>query len=251
MSKGDALDIVLEKIDDKKYWEDLKEVCQCNNLDINDYTRQGLVKFFNIKIRNSYNKFVMILKNDVYYPDYSEILVDLAEIMGVSVPKHAITFYDVCRIEEEIVVTILRKIRNVIIENKGYVAWDSIEKKAQENFERLYMDKKITEAEYMSRQNKINTTILENILNGPTGSFGIYMLVKELYSWKDRVRGSLDDVIVLSDPCPPLPTDTLRKLSSFFFETGKDILMNRKEKVIGTVLVIYALRKIQDIEHRI
>lgn len=112
------------------------------------------------------------------------------------------------------------------------------------------MDKKITEAEYMSRQNKINTTILENILNEPTGGFGIYMLVKELYSWKDRVRGSLDDVIVLSDPCP-LPTDTLRKLSSFFLETGKDILMNRKEKVIGTVLVIYALRKIQDIEHRI
>lgn len=250
MSKGDALDIVLEKIDDKKYWEDLKEVCQCNDLDINDYTHHGLVKFFNVQIRNSYNKFVMILKKDIYSPDYSEILIDLAKRVGVSIPKHTLTFYDVYRIEEEIVAAILRKIRAVIIEDNGYAVWDRIEKKAQENFEKLYKDKKITEAEYMNGINKLNNGILENILNGPTGGFGIYMLAKELCSWKDIVRGNLDDVIVLSDPCP-LPTDTLRKLSSFFWETGKDILMDRKEKVIGTVLVIYALRKIQDIEHRI
>ena len=249
MARGDALDIVLEKIDEKKYWEALKDVCQCNNLDINDYTHHGLVKFFNVQIRNSYNKFVMILKKDIYSPDYSEILIDLAKRVDVSIPKHTLTFYDVCRIEEEIVAAILRKIRAVIIEDKGYAVWDRIEKKAQENFEKLYKEKKITESEYMNGINKLNTGILENILNGPTGGFGIYMLAKEVCHWKDCLRGSLDDVIVVSGPCPML-TDTLRDLSSFLWETGKDILMNRKETAIDTVLVIYALRKIQEIEKR-
>lgn len=223
MARGDALDIVLEKIDDKKYWEALKDVCQCNNLDINDYTHHGLVKFFNVQIRNSYNKFVMILKKDIYSPDYSEILIDLAKRVDVSIPKHTLTFYDVCRIEEEIVAAILRKIRAVIIEDNGYAVWDRIEKKAQENFEKLYKDKKITEAEYMNGINKLNTGILENILNGPTGGFGIYMLAKEVCCFEKK----------------------------YTTQEIKDIKGNEIGKIARIIVMINMLRNFQEINYKI
>ena len=54
MSKNDELDVVLKKITDREDYESLKEVCKCETLDIDDFTTQGLVKYFNKEIRSNY-----------------------------------------------------------------------------------------------------------------------------------------------------------------------------------------------------
>lgn len=254
MSKNDELDVALKKITDRKDWESLKAVCECETLDIDDLTKQGLVKYFNREIRSNYGNMLRNIFRDEYSPDYSDILKAVAVKFKIIVPKGALSNYDISCIEEQLLVKILEEVKEKIIKEEGYTAWEGIEKETSNGFEKLYQDGKITLDEYEEIKGKcISSGVMATIIAGKLSGFAIYMLVNQLFFAVSRYLGLGIGVAVAG----PIIGKSLAFLlgPAGWIATSIWVLYGLGNtnwpKTIGAVTVICALRKKQEFESRL
>lgn len=251
MSKNDELDIVLQKITDREDWESLKEVCKYEALDIDDLTKQGLVKEFNKEIRSNYGNTLKNIFRDEYSPDYSDIVKAVAAKFKIIVPKGTLSEYDIRCIEEQLLIVILETTKEKIIKEKGYAAWEDIEKEASNSFEEIYKDGKITLDEYEEIKGKIiSSGMLATIITGRMSGFAVYMLTNQLFF---AVSSYLGLGIVVG----PIIGRSLAFLlgPAGWMLTGLWALYGlgstNWEKTIGAVLIIGAFRKKQEFVSRL
>ena len=253
MSKNDELDVVLKKITDREDYESLKEVCKCETLDIDDFTTQGLVKYFNKEIRSNYGNMLKNIFRDEYSPDYSDIVKAVAAKFKITIPKGVLSKYDISCIEEQLLVKILEKAKEKIIEKEGYAAWEKIEKETSNGFEQLYKDGKITLEEYEELKGEIiSGGVLATIIAGKMSGFAIDMLMNQLFFAVSRYLGLGIGVAVAG----PIIGKSLAFLlgPAGWVLTGLWVLYSlgstNWEKTIGAVAVIGAFRKKQEFESR-
>ncbi|WP_455655135.1 hypothetical protein [Phascolarctobacterium sp.] len=254
MSKNDELDVVLQKITDREDWESLKEVCKYEALDIDDLTKQGLVKAFNKEIRRNYGNTLKNIFRDEYSPDYSDIVKAVAAKFKITVPKGTLSEYDIRCIEEQLLIVILETTKEKIIKEKGYAAWEDIEKEASDSFEAIYKDGKISLDEYEEIKGKIiSGGMLATIIAGKLSGFAIYMLTNQLFFAVSRYLGLGIGVAVAG----PVIGKSLAFLlgPAGWVLTGLWVLYGlggtNWEKTIGAVLIIGAFRKKQEFVSRL
>lgn len=185
MSRGDALDLVLNKIHNIEDWQSLVEVCECENMiKVEDFSHIGLVKKFNQEIRSNYGHTFFNIFRDEYEPGYEDILRDTAlklEIKGV--PDKLNSMYDIEYTERLIISKVLEQIRDAIIKEKGYAAWEKIEAEANENMENLYREGKINADDY-EKYIEMAThggSMIALIIAGRLSGFALYALANQLF----------------------------------------------------------------------
>lgn len=142
--KNDALDVVLNKITDKKDWQTLLEICDCKaTIKLEDLSNKGLALAFNREIRSNYgNSFVNIFR-DEYSPDYSDIVKATAERLSIKNIPDSLTDYGIEVLENKIIDEVLERAKKQIIKEQGFAAWDEIEKEAAADIDKLYAAGKI------------------------------------------------------------------------------------------------------------
>ncbi|MDO4177876.1 MAG: hypothetical protein Q4D21_01680 [Phascolarctobacterium sp.] len=75
MAQFDGLDDVLTSIgDDYRKWEELAYILEIDDIDVDKYAPDALVKIFNKEIRHNYGHTLANTFRDEYTPDYEEIL---------------------------------------------------------------------------------------------------------------------------------------------------------------------------------
>lgn len=250
MSRGDALDVVLNKIHNIEDWKSLVDICDCAyKIKPEELSHVGLVKNFNQEIRSNYGHTFLNMFRDEYEPDYEEIVRETAIKLKIkSVPDKLNSIFDVECAERLIVGKILEEVKASIIKKEGYAAWKKIEADAKEHMEKLYREGKISTIDY-TQYIKIagKGGLIALIIAGKMSGFIVYMLANQLFFAVARSLGISIGVAVAG----PIIG---RTISIFLGPVGwvlsglwllSDLGSTNWKKTIGTVLFIAILRQQQ------
>lgn len=187
--KNDALDVVLNKITDKKDWQTLLEICDCKaTIKLEELSNKGLALAFNREIRSNYgNSFVNIFR-DEYSPDYSDIVKATAERLSIKNIPDSLTDYGIEVLENKIIAKVLEIAKEQIIKEQGFAAWDEIEKEAAADIDKLYAAGKIKPEDY----EKLKSIFVSNSKMDPfifiIGGLGLFALWKiNDTNWKKTI----------------------------------------------------------------
>ena len=250
MSRNDELDLVLQRITSKEDWNTLAKICGCeNSIKVNELSNSELVKKFNIEIRSNYgHTFANLFRNE-YEPDYSVILKDTAKKLKIkSIPKDALTLYDVDCLEKEILKVVLEQVKEQVVKEKGYAAWNAIEAEARQGIEKMYSEGKITLEEMNDLKKYLGSGSMIALLSvGNLSGFLIYMIANQLFFAVSRYLGLGIGVAVAG----PIIGQTLALLlgPAGWVLSGLWVLVDlggtNWKKTIGAVVFIAAQRQQQ------
>lgn len=189
---GDGLDVVLDAITSDEDWKVLDEICDKGMFDEYGHysskylkTNEGFSKIFNKEIRSNYgNTLINIFRDTTYEPGYGKILLGTAKKLDIPVADE-ISEYDVEKIEQAIIVKMVEKIRDGIIEKEGYGTWEKIEKDALGNMEKLFQEGKISAKDFESIKKYGIAGVITGVgavgLWGSLSGFVIYQLANSVF----------------------------------------------------------------------
>lgn len=253
--KNDALDVVLQQIRDEEDWQSLLEICNCgSSVQLEKLSLSGKVKFFNKEIRSNYgNTFANIFRNE-YEPDYDEILKETAKKLSIKNIPVSLSIGHIENLENSIIAKVLEQAKEKIIKDKGFAAWDEIEKSAMNDIEKLYAKGKITIEEY-EKLKKISLSggLLTTIVAGRMAGFALYMVVNQIFFAISRTLGLGISVAVAGPIIGRVLSTLLGPLGwlltaiSIFYSLGD----TNWPKTIGTIVFIGVMRQKQRFADRL
>ena len=189
--KNDALDVVLKRITDEDDWQALLEICDCKaTIKLEELTPKGRALAFNKEIRSNYGNTFANCFRDEYTPDYSEILKATAAMLSIKAVPNSLTEYDVENLENRIIAKVLEKAKIQIIKEKGFAAWDEIEKEAAAGIDKLYVAGKIKPEDYEKlKKLSLSVGLLAAVVEGRVTGFALYMIVNQIFFAISRYFG--------------------------------------------------------------
>lgn len=250
MSRGDALDVVLNKIHNIEDWKSLVDICDCAyKIKPEELSRVGLVKNFNQEIRSNYGHTFLNMFRDEYEPDYEEIVRETAIKLKIkSVPDKLNSIFDVECAERLIIGKILEEVKEAIIKKEGYAAWEKIEADVKANIEKLYHEGKISTSDYTKYIQRVGQGgLIAFIISGNIVGFKFFQLANQLFFAIARYFGISVGVAVAG----PIIG---RTIAAFLGPLGwilsglwliVDLGSTNWKKTIGTVFFIAVLRQQQ------
>lgn len=200
MARRDALDLVLRNIKRKEDWASLAKVADCESImgHYSEYSRSTIVEKFNQEIRSNFGHTLVNVFRGTYDPDYVEILCEVADKLEIpckyrdkdkSAPwrdcynkKDIVDSCDFDRnpdieqIENLIIIKYIEMMKDSIIKEKGFDAWEKIEDEIRHNINRLHTEGKLSDNDYrnLSSAAKGSMGLSALIIAGELSGFAIY-----------------------------------------------------------------------------